>query len=190
VPEPAGGVSDVGAEHVAVRLDTKPEMVSFHFGLPKPEVIRALKSAGLFDSVERDDSRGSATARAQGCRRDHRAGHRGRRSIRARGSAVVSCRAPTRRRRDPRSRQSGQPPASAVPRYRPGRGFCGLSPFCRSRNPLGCRYRPLFRRFRRWAVENRSRGGGLAAHPRAQRICSSAQIASQVPSRCNLRKML
>ena len=48
VPEPAGGVSDVGAEHVAVLLDTKPEMVSFHFGLPEPEVIRALKSAGIF----------------------------------------------------------------------------------------------------------------------------------------------
>jgi len=48
VPEPAGDVSDVGAEHVAVLLDTKPEMVSFHFGLPEPEVIRALKSAGIF----------------------------------------------------------------------------------------------------------------------------------------------
>jgi nitronate monooxygenase len=48
VPEPAGGVSDIGAEHVGVLLDTKPEMVSFHFGLPEPEVIRALKSAGIF----------------------------------------------------------------------------------------------------------------------------------------------
>jgi nitronate monooxygenase len=48
VPEPAGGVSDIGAEHVVVLLDTKPEMVSFHFGLPGPEVIRALKSAGIF----------------------------------------------------------------------------------------------------------------------------------------------
>jgi len=48
VPEPAGGVSDVGAEHVAVLLDTKPEMARFHFGLPEPEVVRALKSAGIF----------------------------------------------------------------------------------------------------------------------------------------------
>jgi nitronate monooxygenase len=48
VPELAGGVSDVGAEHVVVLLNTKPEMASFHFGLPKPEVIRALKSAGIF----------------------------------------------------------------------------------------------------------------------------------------------
>jgi nitronate monooxygenase len=44
----AGGVSDFDAEHVAVLLDTKPEMVSFHFGLPEPEVIRSLKSAGIF----------------------------------------------------------------------------------------------------------------------------------------------
>ena len=48
VPEPAGSVSDVGPEHVAVLLDTKPEMVSFHFGLPETEVILALKSAGIF----------------------------------------------------------------------------------------------------------------------------------------------
>ena len=48
VPEPAGSVSDVGPEHVDVLLDTKPEMVSFHFGLPETEVIRALKSAGIF----------------------------------------------------------------------------------------------------------------------------------------------
>src|SRR5215831_3625396 len=48
VPEPAGSVSDVGPEHVALLLDTKPEMVSFHFGLPEPELIRALKSAGIF----------------------------------------------------------------------------------------------------------------------------------------------
>jgi len=48
VPEPAGDVSDVGPEHVALLLETKPEMVSFHFGLPEPEVMRALKSAGVF----------------------------------------------------------------------------------------------------------------------------------------------
>ena len=48
VPEPAGEVSDVGPEHVALMLETKPEVVSFHFGLPAPEVIRALKVAGTF----------------------------------------------------------------------------------------------------------------------------------------------
>ena len=48
VPEPAGEVSDVGPEHVALLLETKPQAVSFHFGLPEPEIIRALKSAGIF----------------------------------------------------------------------------------------------------------------------------------------------
>src|SRR5499427_3849976 len=47
-PEPQGEVSDVGPEHVALLLDTKPEVVSFHFGLPDPEVVRALKAAGVF----------------------------------------------------------------------------------------------------------------------------------------------
>jgi nitronate monooxygenase len=48
VPEPQGAVSDVGPEHVALLLETKPEMVSFHFGLPEPEVVQAIKAAGIF----------------------------------------------------------------------------------------------------------------------------------------------
>jgi len=48
VPEPKGEVSDVGPDHVALLLETKPEVVSFHFGLPEPEVLRAIKSAGMF----------------------------------------------------------------------------------------------------------------------------------------------
>jgi nitronate monooxygenase len=47
-PEPQGQVSDVGPDHVALLLDTKPEVVSFHFGLPEPEVVQALKVAGVF----------------------------------------------------------------------------------------------------------------------------------------------
>src|SRR5215472_13498007 len=47
-PEPKGETSDVGPEHIALLLDTKPEVASFHFGLPEPEVIRALKAAGVF----------------------------------------------------------------------------------------------------------------------------------------------
>src|SRR5215813_1910383 len=39
VPEPAGKVSDIGAENIALMLETKPEVVSFHIGLPEPEVI-------------------------------------------------------------------------------------------------------------------------------------------------------
>ena len=41
-------MSDVGPEHLALMLETKPEVVSFHFGLPEPEIVRALKSAGIF----------------------------------------------------------------------------------------------------------------------------------------------
>ena len=48
VPEPQGVVSDVGPDHVALLLETKPEAVSFHFGLPAPEVLRAIKAAGIF----------------------------------------------------------------------------------------------------------------------------------------------
>ena len=47
-PEPRGEVSDVGPDHVALMLETKPDVVSFHFGLPEPEVVEALKSAGIF----------------------------------------------------------------------------------------------------------------------------------------------
>src|SRR5205814_1436508 len=45
VPEPQGVVSDVGPEHVALLLETKPELVSFHFGLPEPEVRDAHSAA-------------------------------------------------------------------------------------------------------------------------------------------------
>ncbi len=48
VPEPQGAASEVEQEHVALLLETKPEVVSFHFGLPDPEVVRTLKSAGIF----------------------------------------------------------------------------------------------------------------------------------------------
>src|SRR5271169_2890061 len=48
------------------------------------------------------------------------------------------------------------------------RGSCGPSPSCPRRNPLCFLYRPLFRRFHRLAVENRSRRAGPPAHPLAQ----------------------
>jgi nitronate monooxygenase len=48
VPQPKGEASLVGPEHVALLLETKPEVVSFHFGLPGPEVMQALKAAGVF----------------------------------------------------------------------------------------------------------------------------------------------
>ncbi len=48
VPGPKGTVSDVGPDHVAVLLETKPEVVSFHFGLPAQEAMEAIKAAGIF----------------------------------------------------------------------------------------------------------------------------------------------
>jgi hypothetical protein len=88
----------------------------------------------------------------------------------------------------PGSRPSGRRRASAALQCRRGRGFCGTSPACRRRSPLGCQYRPLFRRFDRLAVENRSRGA--RAHPLAQRHMQLGPDRSQTPSRWNLRKML
>jgi nitronate monooxygenase len=48
VPKPEGAASDVSPEHLAMVLRAKPQMVSFHFGLPKQEVLDAIKSAGIF----------------------------------------------------------------------------------------------------------------------------------------------
>src|SRR5579862_5489571 len=48
VPQPQGVASDVSAEHVAMLLEEKPEVVSFHFGLPDQAVVEAIKSAGIF----------------------------------------------------------------------------------------------------------------------------------------------
>src|SRR5207248_10316015 len=48
VPQPQDTVSDVGPEHVELMLETKPEVVSFHFGMPEPEAVAALKAAGIF----------------------------------------------------------------------------------------------------------------------------------------------
>lgn len=48
VPEPQGAASEVSREHLAMLLRTKPQMVSFHFGLPPPDVVDAVKGAGIF----------------------------------------------------------------------------------------------------------------------------------------------
>lgn len=60
VPQPQGVVSEVSAEHVAMLLDQKPEVVSFHFGLPDQEVVETIKSAGIF-------IQSSATTVAEAC---------------------------------------------------------------------------------------------------------------------------
>ena len=48
VPQPQGAASEVSHEHLAMLLRAKPQVVSFHFGLPQPEVIDAIKTAGIF----------------------------------------------------------------------------------------------------------------------------------------------
>ena len=48
VAAPQGAASEVSAEHLAMLLQSKPEVVSFHFGLPNTDIVRAIKSAGIF----------------------------------------------------------------------------------------------------------------------------------------------
>ena len=48
VPQPEGAASEVSRDHLAMLLRAKPQMVSFHFGLPQPEVMQAIKSTGIF----------------------------------------------------------------------------------------------------------------------------------------------
>jgi nitronate monooxygenase len=48
VPQPKGAASEVSREHLAMLLRAKPQMVSFHFGLPRPEIVEAIKDAGIF----------------------------------------------------------------------------------------------------------------------------------------------
>lgn len=48
VPAPRGQAGEVSPDHLAMLLDAKPDVVSFHFGIPQPETIRALKAAGIF----------------------------------------------------------------------------------------------------------------------------------------------
>src|SRR3954453_16028388 len=47
-PQPQGVASDVSPEHVAMLLEQRPEVVSFHFGLPDQKVVDTIKSAGIF----------------------------------------------------------------------------------------------------------------------------------------------
>jgi nitronate monooxygenase len=48
VPQPAGAAGEVSPEHLAMLQRAKPEMVSFHFGLPQPDIVQALKEAGIY----------------------------------------------------------------------------------------------------------------------------------------------
>src|SRR3954454_10398090 len=48
VPKPEGTASEVSQEHLSMLVRVKPQMVSFHFGLPRQEVLDAIKGAGIF----------------------------------------------------------------------------------------------------------------------------------------------
>lgn len=48
VPAPRGQAGEVTPEHLAMLLDVKPDVVSFHFGIPDSATIRAIKAAGIF----------------------------------------------------------------------------------------------------------------------------------------------
>jgi nitronate monooxygenase len=48
VPEATGAASEVSREHLSMLMRAKPQMVSFHFGLPPRDVINAIKDAGVF----------------------------------------------------------------------------------------------------------------------------------------------
>lgn len=48
VPAPVGAASSVSPEHLAMLLEAKPEVISFHFGLATAGIIEPLKAAGIF----------------------------------------------------------------------------------------------------------------------------------------------
>jgi nitronate monooxygenase len=48
IPTPEASGSGVDSDHLAMLRDTKPEVVSFHFGLPDRETVQAIKAAGIF----------------------------------------------------------------------------------------------------------------------------------------------
>ena len=46
VPEPTFSSSHMDQDHLDVLLELKPEVVSFHFGLPERDALQQLKSSG------------------------------------------------------------------------------------------------------------------------------------------------
>jgi nitronate monooxygenase len=48
LPAPQASAGHVSPEHLAMLRKTKPEVVSFHFGLPDRETVQALKAIGIF----------------------------------------------------------------------------------------------------------------------------------------------
>ena len=48
LPTPRASAGGVDSEHLAMLQDVKPEVVSFHFGLPERDIVQAIKAAGIF----------------------------------------------------------------------------------------------------------------------------------------------
>lgn len=48
VPEPRASGSELSPEHLAVLQKSRPEVASFHFGMPNRDIVDALKAAGIF----------------------------------------------------------------------------------------------------------------------------------------------
>src|SRR5262249_22273511 len=48
VPQPRGAASEISSNHLAMLLRAKPQVLSFHFGLPSSEAMDAIKGAGIF----------------------------------------------------------------------------------------------------------------------------------------------
>ena len=48
VPQPQGAASEITSDRLVMLLRAKPQVVSFHFGLPPSDVMNAIKGAGIF----------------------------------------------------------------------------------------------------------------------------------------------
>lgn len=48
MPAPQASAGGVDGEHLAMLTEARPELVSFHFGLPDREIVQTLKTAGVF----------------------------------------------------------------------------------------------------------------------------------------------
>ncbi|MBK0401202.1 nitronate monooxygenase [Limibaculum sp. M0105] len=48
LPTPVASAGVVSPDHLAMLQRVKPEVVSFHFGLPDPDIMEAIKAAGIF----------------------------------------------------------------------------------------------------------------------------------------------
>ena len=66
MPEPNASAGQVDAQHLAMLQKMKPDVVSFHFGLPDQDTIEAIKSAGIFIICSATTVAEAVTLEAQG----------------------------------------------------------------------------------------------------------------------------